>query len=277
MATSPGNPETLTDPSGQMYCDCLGGGGSDGSGSGGTISCNGYVNNAGQCVDFGTTNTGGGNGSGGNGGGANGGGNCALGTPSASSHACAIRQAALDNLTNDYWIKTVVGSVIIALADILDFVANNDILSRIEDAADILSSLLQGIIPGIGWLLQHHADLFGSWAGLLNNAFQTAESLEGGIQDVLGIVRGAIGLYKGLNFFTKWAFLAAVKTVDGGVMLVGGPLSILGKVVVSVFSGLVSLGGHFLLGQASFDQAEIARESQMDIGQWCIEFGKGKC
>jgi hypothetical protein len=209
--------------------------------------------------------------------GAYGGGNCKEGTPSASSHACAVRQHRIDDLTGDYWIKTVIGSVLIALSDGMNFFNDTGPLAKLEDLADLLSTLLQGIIPGVGWLLENRTQFLGAYAAIFSGAFQAAESLESVIQKALGVVNGFIQAFKAGNFLQRWAAEASVIGFDGVVTIAMGPASLLKQAVVALAAGLIDMGGHWFLSQASDDQADIARISAMDIGQWCQVDVPGQC
>ncbi len=259
-----GNPETATDPSGHYQCfddSCARGGvGSSGSGSGSGSGSSG------------------GKGCGGNQ-------QCSPGSPG-SQDPCAKppseyyaacyaqwedtnKQKRFDALTltrviaygthglglvlsmlADVAIFMTKGSAVPALMAWLDFAF--DTLSLADDVANAISDA--AMIAAVGWMT-------------------------GVVHAVIGIVRGAIALYKQWGPLGEAAADAAVITMKAGF---GGLPSVLTTIIMMLAgvmaNNLLSAGGHFVIALGAALIWDYQRQMSEDIGVWCSESqNKGVC
>lgn len=270
------NPETLTDPSGQMI-DCgpgcgNGGGGNPtpppppppdhgptcgpdpscyGGGKSGPshLSCGQGTHQAGsQCVSNIT---------------------CGQGTilegstcvSEQDSKDSLYREKVLHNLLVRAIIEELAGYGLSILGDILVILdAGDSVVERLEAIVDLSVTLATGVIPTIG-------RLYGK-----EPAFLAKTAI--GLMALGSVAQGIFAALNGANWWEKTALdVMALATIDGA----SGPMAVL-QAGLSLFlepiiGNLLDMGGHALIAVGLADDLNYTNQMNMPIQEWCTQYG----
>jgi len=171
-----------------------------------------------------------------------------------------VRTKSIDALTNKADDEMLAGYLLFLLGDALNF-WRGTILDKIDAVLDALTTILNSIIPLVG----HR---FGG------SVYEAALRFSSWAMGVMAVVQTVIGALKSASY---WVEHAAEFTANLIVASAGGPVGIfvqgLMMVAKPVVGYLIDAGGHYLQSLAFADYAEAARESDMPLQDWCIQYG----
>ncbi len=170
------------------------------------------------------------------------------------------REDRLSGLKNQAFWELLGGYLLFALGDMLTiFDKSVNAFDRLGAILDLFATIGNSIIPLIG---NEIGGDIAVWADRVS-AF-----IFGG----LTLVQGAIAWIKEGNWFQKQGVSAVMNILTSGV---GGPISMLVQVLMAmakpILGNLLDMGGHFLQAAGWADQAEVTRQENMPIQEWCAQ------
>lgn len=242
------DPETATDPTGHVYCEtddagrCLGGGKGD-KHTGDKTSCKGDPDDS-NCYAY----------------------------EAWEERQRTKRDTALNPLKLKGILEIIGGSISVIVADwLLATHGMVPILDSLEAILDLISTLADDFIPFLG---QAVSAAFPQ----LHDAYEVALSLSSGLHQVVAIVNQAIAAVESFGALAmtlaSGAFFLLTHTAAGlPGMLFNIGVGLLGN----AFLHEISSGGHQLIAQGFSDYGEWQRQEDMDIGDWCTQYGAGTC
>lgn len=171
-----------------------------------------------------------------------------------------VRTKSVDALTHRADLEMLAGYLLFIAGDILNLIRGG-ILERLAAFLDIGATVVNSIIPLVGHLfggsIYEDTLRFSSWAS-----------------KIMGYADVAIGILKSAS---SWIDIPEEVGASLVLAAASGPVGIfiqgLMILVKPMIGNLLDAGGHFLQSLAFADYAEAARESDMPLQDWCIQYG----
>jgi RHS repeat-associated protein len=258
-----GNPETFSDPSGHR---CF-------TGDGGV--CGG----PGSSPPPPPPPTSGGSGTGGHSSG-NGGGSGKTCNPDSAGASDACKARAYDNnkyrddklrdLQTSAYLKQIAGYLLLIFADAVDIIRGTT-LAKLEALLDLGTTIFNSLLPLLGQVVQNLIPQF-------HDVYQQMLHFGSALNGVLGAVRAAIGFVKQGNWLMQASISVALQIATNAEAPVP---SVLFTLAASFFgpalTNYMDSGAHELIRSGLDDQAEWQRQKDMNIVDWCVQYGGGGC
>src|SRR5579885_1149524 len=173
-----------------------------------------------------------------------------------------VREEKLSGLKTQAFWELLAGYLLFAIADLMtifDKLASK--FDRLGAIIDLFATIGNSIIPLIGGAIGGEIAV---WASRVS-AF---------IMGGLGLAQAALAWVKSGDWWKQAGVNTVMNILTSGI---GGPITIMVQVLMVVvkpiIGNLLDMGGHFLQAAGLADEAEITRQENMPIEDWCAQYG----